>query len=52
MKQYIFCHLIFLSGLLCAADPVESERAFQEQIRPLLKSTCIDCHSGAEPDAA
>lgn len=35
---------------LRAADPVESERAFQEQIRPLLKATCIDCHSGAEPD--
>lgn len=33
-----------------AADPVESERAFQEQIRPLLKQTCIECHSGAEPD--
>ncbi len=35
---------------LRAADPAESERAFQEQIRPLLKQTCIECHSGPEPD--
>ena len=49
-----FCHPIFLSVLfaanLPAADPVESERAFQAQIRPLLKQTCVECHSGAEPD--
>lgn len=38
------------SASLLAADPDETERAFQAQIQPLLKETCIDCHSGAEPE--
>ena len=46
----LFCLLITWSAMARAADPVEAERAYKEQILPLLKKTCIECHSGAEPD--
>ncbi|MGN6547885.1 MAG: DUF1592 domain-containing protein [Aureliella sp.] len=38
------------SASLWAADSAETERAFQTQIGPLVKQTCVDCHSGAEPE--
>ena len=31
------------------AEPSEQEVVFQSQVRPLLKTHCIECHTGAEP---
>jgi hypothetical protein len=30
-------------------EPNEQEVVFQSQVRPLLKTHCIECHAGAEP---
>jgi hypothetical protein len=33
------------------ADSAQRERELHERILPLLNTHCLDCHSGAEPDA-
>ncbi len=50
MKCFSVALALLLASSAIAADPVEAEKAFQAQIKPLLKQTCIECHSGAEPD--
>lgn len=37
--------------LLNAADNAQREQELQQRVLPLLKTHCLECHSGAEPDA-
>ena len=37
--------------LLNATDSAQREQELQQRVLPLLKTHCLDCHSGAEPEA-
>ncbi len=53
-----FTTLLFAIGFsnacttsVAAAENAQLQKQLHERIVPLLKSHCLDCHSGAEPDA-
>lgn len=39
------------SSLLFGADSAQRVQELQDRVLPLLQTHCLDCHSGAEPDA-
>lgn len=61
LRQRGFCRLPFLSMFVAvfiaagsmgrSADDAELLRELKLRVAPLLQEHCLDCHSGAEPDA-
>ncbi len=63
-RVFVIC-LIWGAGLPCVAEPPKTEaktvsprkdtatrqRELDQLVKPLLREHCLDCHSGAEPDA-
>jgi len=49
----LICGLAFACALVSIAVAEETQRAREliTKIKPLLQAHCLDCHSGAEPDA-
>ncbi len=49
-RSAAFLTFVLATVVIHAADAEQTEKAYQAQIRPLVKKICVDCHSGAEPD--
>lgn len=55
MRSILFQFSLVLAGIpvgfACATDQLVLQKQLTSQVQPLLREHCLECHSGAEPEA-